>query len=146
MMHMRALLERTHHLRGASVDLVSRLSAPMVRRLGGWLAIVVLTGTCAFWLRLAILEDRAVGLLCRQGAGDWLCLVRDAATFSYEHALLGWFAVLIAAVNLVRPANVTFTVAAVAATIAAIVYNVGGAAIAITLLILSLARRERELV
>ena len=144
MMHMRALLERTYHLRGASVDLVSRLSAPMVRRLVGWLAIVVLTVTCAFWLRLAILEDRAVGLLCRQGSGDWLCLVRDAATFSYEYALLGSFAVITAAVNLVRPSALTLAIATVAATIGAILYNVGGAGIAITLLILSLARRERE--
>ena len=145
MMHMRALLERTHHLRGASIDLVSRLSAPMVRRLGGWLAIVVLTGTCAFWLRLAILEDRAVGLLCRQGSGDWLCLVRDAATFSYEYALLGSFAVVTAAVNLVRPSHLMLAVATVAATIGAVLYNVGGAGIAITLLILSLARRERAI-
>jgi hypothetical protein len=116
----------------------------MVRRLVGWFAIVVLTGTCAFWLRLAILEDRAVGLLCRQGPGDWLCLVRDAATFSYEYALLGSFAVITAAVNLIRPSHLMLAVATVAATIGAILYNVGGAGIAITLLILSLARRERE--
>jgi hypothetical protein len=143
-MHMRALLERTHHLRGAWIDLLSRLSAPMVGRLVGWLAIVVLTVTCAFWLRLAILEDRAVGLLCRQGSGGWLCLVRDAATFSYEYALLGSFAVITAAVNLVRPSHLRLAVATVAATTGAILYNVGGAGIAITLLILSLARRERE--
>jgi hypothetical protein len=146
MMQRRALREPTRHLRDASIDQVSRLSVPMVRRLVALLAIVLLMVICAFWLRFTVLEDRAVGLLCRQGADDWLCLVRDAATFSYEHALLGWFAVLSAAVNLVRPANVTFVVATVAATIAAILYNVGGAAIAITLLILSLARREREII
>jgi hypothetical protein len=143
MMHMRALKERTHHLRDASIDQMSRLSVPMVRPLV-LLSTLVATGTGAFWLRFAVLEDRAVGLLCRQGSGDWLCLVRDAATFSYEYALLGSIAVLIAAVNLVRPSYVTFAVAAGAATIGAILYNVGGAAIAITLLILSLARRERE--
>jgi hypothetical protein len=144
MMHMRALLERTHHLRDASIGLVSRLSAPMIRQLVAWLAIVVLTVTCAFWLRFAILEDRAVGLLCRQGSDDWLCVVRNAATFSYEYALLGSFAVITAAVNLVRPSPLMLAVATVAATIGAILYNVGGAGIAITLLILSLARRERE--
>jgi hypothetical protein len=143
MMHMRALKERTHHLRDASIDQVSRLSVPMVRPLV-LLATLVPTMTAAFWLRFAILEDRAVGLWCRQGSEDWLCLVRNAATFSYEYALLGSFAVLIAAVNLVRPSYVTFAVATGAATIGAILYNVGGAAIAITLLILSLARRERE--
>jgi hypothetical protein len=143
MMHMRALKERTHHLRDASIDQMSRLSVPMVRPLV-LLSTLVATGTSAFWLRFAVLEDRAVGLSCRQGSGDWLCLVRDAATFSYEYALLGSIAVLIAAVNLVRPSYVTFAVAAGAATIGAILYNVGGAAIAITLLILSLARRERE--
>jgi hypothetical protein len=143
MMHMRALKERTHHLRDASIDQMSRLSVPMVRPLV-LLSTLVATGTGAFWLRFAVLEDRAVGLSCRQGSGDWLCLVRDAATFSYEYALLGSIAVLIAAVNLVRPSYVTFAVAAGAATIGAILYNVGGAAIAITLLILSLARRERE--
>jgi hypothetical protein len=137
-------MERTYRLRDAWIDQVSRLSVPVVRQLLALLAIVVPTIACAFWLRFAVLEDRAVGLLCRQGSGDWLCVVRNAATFSYEHALLGSFAVLIAAVNLVRPAYVTFAVAAVAATIGAILYNVGGAGIAITLLILSLARRERE--
>ena len=144
MMHMRALLERTQHLRDASIGLVSRLSAAMIRQLAAWLAIVVLTVICAFWLRFAILEDRTVGLLCRQGSGDWLCLVRHAATLSYEYALLGSFAVITAAVNLVRPSHLMFAVATVAATIGAILYNVGGAGIAITLLILSLARRERE--
>ena len=137
-------MQRTHHLRDASIGLVSRLFAPMVRRLVGWLAVVALTMTCAFWLRFAILEDRAVGLLCRQGSGDWLCLVRNAATFSYEYALLGSFAVITAIVNLVRPSHLTLVVATIAATIGAILYNVGGAGIAITLLILSLARRERE--
>jgi hypothetical protein len=137
-------MEPTRHVRDASIDQVSRLSVPMIRQLMALLALVLLTVICAFWLRFAVLEDRAVGLLCRQGASDWLCLVRDAATFSYEHALLGSITVLIGAVNLVRPANVTFAVAAVSATIAAILYNVGGAAIAITLLILSLARRERD--
>jgi hypothetical protein len=140
---MRALMERTHHLRDALSDHVSRLSVPVVRQLVVLLAIVAPTIACAFWLRFAILEDRATGLLCRQGSAGWLCVVRNAATFSYEYALLGSFAVLSAAVNLVRPSSVTFAVAAVAATIGAILYNVGGAGIAITLLILSLARRER---
>jgi len=144
MLHMRALIERTHHVRDAGIDQVSRLSVPVVRQLVVLLAIVGLTVACAFWLRFAVLEDRAVGLLCRQGSGDWLCVVRDVATFSYEHALLGSFAVLIAAANLIRPSSVTFAVATVAATTGAILYNVGGAGIAITLLILSLARRERE--
>jgi hypothetical protein len=144
MMYMRALVERTHHLRDASIGLLSRLSGPMVRPLLVWLAIVVLTVICAFWLRFAVLEDRAVGLSCRQGAGDWLCLVRDVATFSYEYALLGSFAVITAAVNLARPSYLRLAVATVAATVGAILYNVGGAGIAITLLILSLARRERE--
>jgi hypothetical protein len=143
---MRALMERTHHLRDASIDQMSRVSLPMVRLLVVLLATVVPTVTGTFWLRFAILENRAVGLSCREGSEDWLCLVRNAATFSYEYALLGSFAVLIAAVNLVRPSYVTFAVAAVAATIGAILYNVGGAGIAITLLILSLARRERETV
>ena len=137
-------MERTHHLRDASIDQMSRLSVPMVRPLGVLLATVVPTVTGAFWLRFAILENRAVGLSCREGSEDWLCLVRNATTFSYEYALLGSFAVLIAAVNLARPSYVTFAVATVAATIGAILYNVGGAGIAITLLILSLARRERE--
>lgn len=136
-------MERTHHLRDASIDQMSRLSVPMVRPLVV-LAAVVPTVTGAFWLRFAILENRAVGLSCREGTEDWLCLVRNATTFSYEYALLGSLAVLIAAVNLARPSYVTFTVATVAATIGAILYNVGGAGIAITLLILSLARRERE--
>jgi cell division protein FtsL len=143
---MRALMERTHHLRDASIDQMSRVSLPMVRLLVVLLATVVPTVTGTFWLRFAILENRAVGLSCREGSEDWLCLVRNAATFSYEYALLGSFAVLIAAVNLVRPSYVTFAVAAVAATIGAILYNVGGAGIAITLLILSLARRERDTV
>jgi len=146
MMHEKALMKRTQHLRDASADQVSRLSVPVIRQLVVLLVIVILTVTCAFWLRLAVLEDRAVGLSCRQGSSDWLCLVRNVATFSYEYALLGLFAVIIAAVNLARPSRVMFAFATVAATIGAILYNVGGAGIAITLLILSLARRERETV
>ena len=84
--------------------------------------------------------------MCRQGSSHWLCLVRSAATFSYEYALLGSFAVLAAAVNLVRPSYLALAVAIVAATVGAVLYNVGGAGIAITMLILSLARGERETV
>ena len=73
-----------------------------------------------------------------------MCLVRNVATFSYEYTLLGSFAVITAAVNLVRPSQLTLAVATIATTIGAILYNVGGAGIAITLLILSLARGERE--
>jgi hypothetical protein len=127
-------------------DLASRLLVPVVCRLTVILAMVLLTASCAFWFRFGVLEDRAVGLWCRQGSDDWLCLVREAATFSYEHSLLGSFAVAMAAVNLVRRSYTTFAVATVAATIGAVLYNVGGAGIAITLIILSLARRERETV
>jgi len=125
---------------------MSGLFIPTVRRLAALFAMVVLTVCCACWLRFGVLEDRAVGLLCRQGPGDWLCFVRSAATFSYEHALLGSLAILLAAVNLVRPSFRMFAVGTVAAMIGAVLYNVGGAGIAITLLILSLARDERETV
>lgn len=137
-------MERTRHLHDALTNLTSGSSMRIVRRLAALLAMVLLTVGCAFWLRLEVLEDRAVGLACRQGPGDWLCLVRGAATFSYEHALFGYLAVILATVNLVRPSLATFAVASVASAIAAVLYNVGGAGIAITLLILSLARGERE--
>ena len=119
------------------------LFIPTVRRWAVLFAIVVVTVCCACWLRFGILEDRALGLLCRQGAGGWLCLVRSAATFLYEHSLLGFLATLLAIVNLVWPSFRTFVLGTVAATIGAVLYNVGGAGIAITLLILSLAGDER---
>lgn len=119
---------------------------PIARQLAVLLAMLLLTVSCTFWLRFGVLEDRAVALSCRQGSGDWLCLVRIAATFSYEHSLLGSLAVLLAAMNLVRPSFAGFAVATVVAAISAVLYNVGGAGIAITLVILSLARDQRETV
>ena len=140
-MHKRVSIERAHRLRD---DPPPRSFVSIVCRLTGLLAIVFLTVSGAFWFRLAVLENRAVGLSCRQGSGDWLCLMREVATFSYEHSLLGWFAVVMAAVNLVRPSSAMFAVASVAASVGAVIYNVGGAGIAITLIIFSLARRERD--
>lgn len=69
--------------------------------------------------------------------------MRSAATFLYEHSLLGFLATFLAGVNLLWPSFRTFVLGTVAATIGAVLYNVGGAGIAITLLILSLASDER---
>jgi UDP-N-acetylmuramyl pentapeptide phosphotransferase/UDP-N-acetylglucosamine-1-phosphate transferase len=62
----------------------------------------------------------------------------------FTYSVFGWFALIAATLNLLRPTLVLFAVALAAACLGVVLYNVGLSSLAAGLLVLSLARRAPE--
>lgn len=97
----------------------------------------------ALYLRYFAIELSSVALACDAGLQSWLCLARKIATVLFNQSAFGWVALAAALINLVRPVIPVFAVALVAAGFGLVLYNAGLAALAIALLIVSLARPVR---
>jgi hypothetical protein len=114
-------------------------------RATNWLLIV---GFCslgyALYLRYFAVEQASVGLACAAGLDTWLCFMRRIAIGLFTYSVFGWSALLIAAVNLLRPSLVLFALALCAACFGVVLYNVGLSSLAVGLLLLSFARRAPE--
>jgi hypothetical protein len=74
----------------------------------------------------------------------WLCLTRQVTIVLFTYSVFGWFALIVATINLLRPTLVLFAAALAAACCGVVLYNVGLSSLAVGLLILSLARRAPE--
>ena len=98
----------------------------------------------ALYIRYLAIEQSAVGLACGAGLDTWLCLTRKTATTLFQNSVFGIAALAVAAINLLRPTLLLFAVALALACIGVVLYNVVLSALAIGMLILSLARREPE--
>ena len=98
----------------------------------------------ALYLRYLAIEQSTVGLACGAGLNTWLCFSRAIATTLFQNSVFGIAALLVAAINLLRPSLVLFAVALAIACVGVVLYNVVLSSLAIGLLILSLARREPE--
>jgi hypothetical protein len=110
-----------------------------------WLAAV--TGVAlggALYVRYQIIEASVVGLACDAGSQDWRCGVRRAATAMFNNSAFGIIALVAAVLNLMRPSVVLFTLGLLAGGAGLVLYNGGLAALALALLILSLARPAPE--
>jgi len=98
----------------------------------------------ALYLRYLGIEQSPVGLACGAGLNTWLCFTRAVATTLFQNSVFGIAALVIAALNLLRPTLVLFAAALAIACIGVVLYNIVLSSLAIGLLILSLARREPE--
>lgn len=111
-------------------------------RATNWLLIV---GFCslgyALYMRYLAIEQSTVGLACQAGLDTWLCLSRRMVTALFTNSVFGIAALAIAALNLLRPSLVLFGAALAAACLGIVLYNIQLSALAIGLLVLSLARR-----
>ena len=121
-----------------------KLFLPSARTVN-WLLIV---GFCsigyALYIRYLAIEQSSVGLACQAGLNTWLCSTRQITIMLFTYSVFGWFALTVAALNLLRPSLVLFAVALAAACCGVVLYNVGLSALAAGLLVLSLARRAPE--
>ena len=101
------------------------------------------------WLRAlhALPRSRAVaGWPCLSGRVEHVAL-RHAADHDWPFHLLGlrlWFALIVAALNLLRPSLMLFGAALAAACCGIVLYNIALSALAAGLLVLSFARRAPE--
>jgi hypothetical protein len=110
--------------------------------------ILLIVGFCslgyALYIRYTALEVSQVGLACAAGADTWLCFSRRVINVLREYSVFGIAALLVAALNLLRPSLVVFAVALSIACLGVVFYNTLLSSLAIGLLVLSLARRAPE--
>jgi hypothetical protein len=110
-----------------------------------WLMLI---GFCslgyALYLRYLAIEQSSVGLACDAGQATWLCATRKTAIALFTYSVFGGTAVAAAALHMLRPSILLFAVALAAAGFGIVLYNVALSALAVALLVLSLARRAPE--
>lgn len=114
-----------------------RLTARQVQ----WLLIVgFMTVGYALYLRYMAIELSSVALACDGGLPTMLCKMRLVMTSLFKSSVFGIAALVIAALNLIRPSIVLMTGCLIAAGFGIVLYNVALSGIAIGLLILGFAR------
>ncbi|HYH69829.1 MAG TPA: hypothetical protein VEX16_00820 [Methyloceanibacter sp.] len=105
---------------------------------------VLLALGAALYLRYGIIQNTPIGLACEAGEASLTCDVRLAVILLFIRSVFGWTALIAAAVNLVRPNAVVFGIGLVAAAMGLVLYNTRLSALAVPLLLLSLARAAPE--
>jgi len=106
-----------------------------------WLvATALISGGYAYHVRYHLIEQPGVALACAAGDTNWSCLVRGTAIALFTPQAFGTTALIAALINLIRPSIVPCALALVCAGFGLMLYNVALAALAVALLILSLAR------
>ena len=98
----------------------------------------------ALYMRYFGIEQSTVGLACAAGLDTWLCASRRVAVALFDRSIFGIAALVLAAINFMRPTLVIFAAALAAACLGVVLYNVVLSSLAIGLLVLSLARRAPE--
>jgi hypothetical protein len=126
------------------MKLHSKLFLPSARATN----VLLIVGFCslgyALYIRYTALEISQVGLACAAGPDTWLCFSRRIINVLREYSVFGAAALLVAALNLLRPSLVLFAVALSIACMGVVFYNTLLSSLAIGLLVLSFARRAPE--
>ena len=123
---------------------VMKLFFPSARQTNGLLIVGFCAIGYALYMRYLAVEQSSVGLACQAGLNTWLCFTREVTIVLFTYSVFGWFALVVAILNLLRPTLVLFAVALAAACCGVVLYNIGLSALAAGLLVLSLARRAPE--
>lgn len=115
---------------------------------GRALAVLAAIGCAALaagmYVRYMLIEQPSVGLVCQDGLATFSCALRAQAIALFTNSVFGVGAAIIAALNLLRPSLVLFAPALALAGLGIVLYNINMAALAVALLVLSLARRAPE--
>ena len=111
-------------------------------------AITVAALTYGFYLRYQVIEQSAIGIACDGGTGaggaTWLCASRRTTIALFTPQVFGIVALGAALLNLLRPSVVFWAIALLAGGAGIVLYNTALSALAVGLLILSLARPVPE--
>ena len=118
----------------------SRLFLPSARQTIFLLIVGFLALGEALYLRYQAIEYATVSLACQGGLQTWLCTTFRTVIALYNNGVLGFLALGVAVLNLLRPSIVLVAVALAAAAFGLVLHNAGLAGLAAALLILSLAR------
>jgi hypothetical protein len=98
----------------------------------------------ALYIRYTALEVSSVGLACAAGLDTWLCASRKVIVTLHQNTVFGIGALIVAAINLLRPSLLLFAAALALSCLGVVLFNIVLSALAAGLLILSLARRAPE--
>jgi len=121
-----------------------RLFVPTARETNLLLVVGFLSLGYALYLRYLVIEQSSVGLACEAGLNTWLCFTRRVVIALFNHWVFGIAALAAAMINLVRPSIFLVALGLGAAAFGLVLYNTGLSALAVPLLMLSLARPEGE--
>jgi hypothetical protein len=120
------------------------LFMPTLRQTAWLFAIAAVSIGAALYMRHQIIEQSAVGIACESTPGTWLCTSRRTAILLFTPSVFGIVAIGAALLNLLRPSLLLCAIALIAAGFGIVLYNVALSALAVALLILSLARPAPE--
>ena len=116
------------------------LFLPTARQTNWILAVGFLSVGEALYLRYLAIENSTVSLACQAGLDTWLCSTFRLTIVLFNHQVFGAIALAAALLNLLRPSLVLVTLALAAAAFGIVLHNADLAALAVGILILSLAR------
>ena len=106
-----------------------------------WLMVVgFVTLGYALYLRYLVVEYSTVALACDAGLQTMPCKARALATVLFKNSVFGGVALVIAALNFIRPSIVLLTGGLIAACLGIVLYNIVLSGLAIGLFILGFAR------
>ena len=124
------------------------MSRPLFRptpRQAACLAAIASAGLgYGFYVRYGLIEPAAVGIACEAGGANWLCATRRTAIALFTPQVFGIVALGAAMLNLIRPSVMFWALALLAGGAGIVLYNTALSALAVGLLILSLARPVAE--
>ena len=104
----------------------------------GALGVVALSA--ALYLRYAIIQNSTIGVACEAGEVSVLCQLRLGVISMFAQDCFGWVGMIAACIQLWRPNIVVFGTGLIFALMGLVLYNTRASALAIALLVLSLAR------
>ena len=116
------------------------LFKPTARQTNWLLVIGFVSVGWALYLRYMAIELSGFALSCQAGLDTWLCFARKSAVTLHQYSIFGAVALAIATLNLLRPSLVLFGAGLAVAGLGLVLYNVTLSALAVGLLMLSLAR------
>jgi len=119
---------------------MTRLFRPTAYQIN-WLTIIACAALGeALYLRYFAIEYAPVSLACQSGQQTWLCTSFRVAIALYNHQAFGLVAFAASLLNLIRPSIVLMALTLAAAGLGLVLHNAEFSALAVALLIFSLAR------
>jgi hypothetical protein len=118
---------------------MNRLYRPTLRQAIGLAAIAAIALIYGFVMRYAVVQNSTIGIAC-ETATTWLCLSRRVSIGLFQLQVFGILAAAAALLHLLRPTFIFIALALLAGGAGIVLYNTPLSALAVGLLILSLAR------
>src|ERR1700745_425000 len=79
---------------------VMKLFLPSARQTNGLLIVGFCSIGYALYMRYLAVEQSSVGLPCQAGFNTWLCFTRQVTIALFTYSVFGWFALVVATLNL----------------------------------------------